>query len=512
MPRLTLSPLLRLTFAITSICGLMVLLADLLLGAFPGRDLQVMEFRRQVAESLATQAAGLLRAEQDQVLRQTLEDTVARLPGGRSALLRRADGRVLVQAGEPAPPSAATAPDKSSLEYIMVPMVSEGQRWGRLEVGFRPPQSSAVIRWLAEPLVSTMLLVSLVGTGVIGLYLRRALQHLDPMAVIPERVQGAFDVMSEGVAVLDAKGRVLLTNKGFRELHPDAAAVGAGQPLSALPWLAKGLPTDPTMHPWATTLKSGQPVTGFALTVPDGASGSRQLLVNTMPISDGSKRVQGCLTSFNDLSELHRSNAALQAAMDELSASRDQVQRQNEELLRIATRDPLTGCLNRRAFNDGFQRLFDVASLKHLALSCLVLDIDHFKRVNDTHGHGIGDRVIQEVARKLSDSARGSDLVCRYGGEEFVLALPGMDTQAASVVAERVRQRIQAECGPAVREVHNLHVTVSIGVASLTYGHGRPSHIIDAADKALYVAKRTGRNRVSLADVDAVAEATTAPG
>jgi len=513
LPRPRLSPLLRLTFAVTSLCGLLVLLADMLLGAFPNREQLLIEQRRQVGESLAVQAATLLRAEQPELLRQTLEDAAARLPDARTVLLRRADGRVLVQAGAPLDTKASPlSSEASSVDQIVVPLQANGQRWGRLELLYHGPTGlfGRLARWLTEPLVATLLLVSVVGTTVIGLYLRRALQHLDPMAVIPERVQGAFDVMNEGVAVLDGQGRLLLANKAFRDLHPDADQAHAGQPLSALPWLVRGLPPEPSRHPWARTLAKGQPLTGLPLEITGADGRTRQLLVNTMPITDGQQRVQGCLTSFTDQTEIHLANTRLHETLTELQASRDQVQRQNEELLRIATRDPLTGCLNRRAFSEAYQTLFETAQRQGTALSCLVFDIDFFKRVNDTWGHGIGDRVIQEAARKLGDCARATDLVCRYGGEEFVMVMPGLDAEGARKVAERVRQRVEREAGPAVREVPDMVVTASIGVAALTPAVLKPSQMIDEADQALYAAKRSGRNRVVVSG-DAVVAPAPAP-
>ena len=507
-PRL--SPLLRLTFALSSICGLLVLLADLLLGAFPNREQQLIEQRRQLGEALAVQAATLLRAEQPALLRQTLDDAARRIPGARSVLLRRADGTVLLVGGEP--PSGPPVPegeDVSTAVQVIVPLSAGGQRWGRLEMRFHGAEGwpARLWQWLSEPLVTTLMLVSMVGTLVIGLYLRRALQHLDPMAVIPERVQNAFDVMNEGVAVLDAQGRLLLANKAFRSLHPEAERAASGQPLSALPWLAAALPPEARRHPWARTLGTGQPLTALPLEIPGADGQPRQLLINTMPITDGQRRVQGCLASFTDQTEIHLANTRLHETLAELQASRDQVQRQNEELLRIATRDPLTGCLNRRAFNEAWQVLFETAQREGTPLSCLVFDIDHFKRVNDTWGHGVGDRVIQEAARKLGDCARATDLVCRYGGEEFVMVLPGVDAEGARAVAERVRRKVEREAGPAVREVANLQVTASIGVATLGPALGKPSEMIDAADQALYVAKRSGRNRVVLSGEAATATA-----
>ncbi len=144
------------------------------------------------------------------------------------------------------------------------------------------------------------------------------------------------------------------------------------------------------------------------------------------------------------------------------------------------------------------------------SLSCLVLDIDHFKKVNDSHGHGIGDRVIQETARKLEESARAGDLVCRYGGEEFVMVLPGLDAAAALRVAERVRATVEAECGATVREVPGLRVTISLGVATLGTRTALATQLVDAADQALYQAKRGGRNRAVLAEQKAAVAAPAA--
>lgn len=493
-----LSPLLRLTLAVASICGLLVLLADALLGAFPSRTEQTLALRRQMAEGLAAQSAVLLRANQADSLRSALEDAVARLPQARAAALRRADGQVLVQAG-PSQALPATGAEPPSADHLTVPLMADGRAWGRLELAFAPDARPAWRRWLDEPLVATLLLVGLLGSALIGLYLRRALQHLDPAAVIPERVQGAFDVMNDGVAVLDTRGRVLLTNTAFRSLCPDGGGVRVGQPLSTLAWLLPGLPQNPADHPWARTLADGQPVTGHTLALPEPGNTPRHLLVNTMPIQDGAGRVRGCVASFGDLSALHRSNQQLQQAMQALEQSRDEVQRQNQELQRLATSDPLTGALNRRAFNEAFHPAFELARRNGSPLACLVLDIDHFKRVNDSHGHGVGDRVIQETARLLQATVRRMDLVCRYGGEEFVVLLVGLGADEAMALAEQVRQRMAAECGPAVHEVPGLLVTASIGVATLDAHLHLPGLLVDQADQALYLAKRQGRNQVCLA-------------
>lgn len=518
-----LSPLWRLTLALVSICAALVMLADTLLDAFPNRAEQQLELRQQIGKGIAIQTASLLRRVDDQALRQILDQLRNQVPGAQSLVLRRANGNVMLATGAAVAEGvggvggaeADLSDDRSTADRIRVPLIADGKRWGRLEINFQPDPRPLLLQWLAEPMVATLLMVTLVGALIIGLYLRRALQHLDPRAVIPERVQGAFDVMNEGVVVLDGRGRVVLANKAFHALHPNAAELKLGQALSALAWLTQSLPPGTEAHPWMRTLKAGAAVSGLALEITDPSGQVHPLLVNTMPINDGGGKVRGCLASFTDQTPVHRANLALRQAMAELSASKKEVQQQNETLQQLATRDPLTGCLNRRAFNDALAPLFERARTDGTPLSAVMLDIDFFKKVNDSHGHGIGDRVIQEVARKLSDCARGSDLVCRYGGEEFVLVLPGLAGPAALAVAERVRQRVQAECGPAVREVPGMQVTVSLGVATLATDAPqpvlRPDGLIDQADQALYSAKRGGRNRVVHADqalANAASEAT----
>ncbi|MCI4429028.1 MAG: GGDEF domain-containing protein [Burkholderiales bacterium] len=157
----------------------------------------------------------------------------------------------------------------------------------------------------------------------------------------------------------------------------------------------------------------------------------------------------------------------------------------------------MTGCLNRRAFFAAFEPLLARARAEGMALSCVMVDIDHFKAVNDAHGHAVGDAVIQVVAKRLIESMRATDLVCRCGGEEFCIVLPGLERAEVHAFAERVRECIERECGPGVREVKGLRVTASFGLDMLTREVASASALIDRADQALYEANRSGRNRVN---------------
>ena len=157
---------------------------------------------------------------------------------------------------------------------------------------------------------------------------------------------------------------------------------------------------------------------------------------------------------------------------------------------RLATRDSLTGLANRRLFDESLQR--EVARAQRLStpVSLLVLDVDHFKQVNDTYGHQTGDSVLREVADALVANTKNYDVAARYGGDEFVVLLPGCRRDDAMRVAERVRKGIS-------RAVDEAPVTISAGVATVPDNASDAERLMAAADAALYEAKRTGRDRVA---------------
>ena len=168
-----------------------------------------------------------------------------------------------------------------------------------------------------------------------------------------------------------------------------------------------------------------------------------------------------------------------------------------EDTRRLATTDALTGLLNRRAFLDAFERERARSDRHAFPLSVLLLDVDHFKRINDSRGHPVGDAVLRGVARILEKVARKSDFVARWGGEEFVLALPQTSEAGARVAAERVRRAVAAEAHPAP-EGPPVSATVSVGVASAE-APWSVDKLVGRADSAMYAAKSRGRNRVEVA-------------
>lgn len=176
----------------------------------------------------------------------------------------------------------------------------------------------------------------------------------------------------------------------------------------------------------------------------------------------------------------------------------------NTELVRLSSQDALTGLANRAAFNQRFVELWHQAATNHTPLSAVLIDIDHFKVVNDTRGHLFGDEVLKRVATLLLQSLRGkNDFAARYGGEEFLLLLPETDLIAAHKVAERIRSLVQIAGSPPTSGTGNtsdLWTTVSCGVATvIDTTPNKPLDLVHAADKALYAAKAAGRNRTHTA-------------
>lgn len=166
----------------------------------------------------------------------------------------------------------------------------------------------------------------------------------------------------------------------------------------------------------------------------------------------------------------------------------------NRRLIRVAMTDPLTQLPNRRHGMDSFCAEWAFARSNNLPLACLMIDIDHFKQINDSHGHKAGDAVLARLASLLQTGARSEDLVFRYGGEEFCIICPGATLQMAGTVAERIRRNV-AEQPFCIADI-TIAVTISVGVAAMLPAHANEGALIQDADAAMYRAKHAGRNRV----------------
>jgi len=330
-------------------------------------------------------------------------------------------------------------------------------------------------------------------------YLRRVMQYLDPSTAVPERVHAAFDTLADGVVVLDAQARVMLANRPFRALHPEGGAGDLqGRALSELKWLPRHVAGENTHVPWDQVLRGrgSGPDERMSIAQPDGSR--VEVVVRAAPVNDAAGRVRGCIVTFHNVTDVHQANDQLRQTLGDLERTREQIRTQNEELRRLAMRDPMTGCLNRRAFFDAAGELVANALARNEPVCCIMSDIDHFKGFNDLYGHSVGDQVIQVVARALAANIRNIDLLCRYGGEEFRILLPNTNLADACAIAERARVNIENSASAAIRDVQVRRITSSLGVATLADGAASLQALIDQADQALYASKEAGRNRVTV--------------
>jgi len=207
------------------------------------------------------------------------------------------------------------------------------------------------------------------------------------------------------------------------------------------------------------------------------------------------------LRGFNSMvSQLRSSHSKTQSALRALQEQNQAFQRQHDTLARLSVTDGLTGLNNHRCFQDQLQLEIKRMARTGECLSMLIIDIDDFKKLNDTYGHAAGDEFLKQLARILKESVRDTDLLARYGGEEFVIITPGTELEGATILAEKLRMKVGETSFIVDDSMRPRRVTISIGVAQ--YGGSR-TELFTAADAALYRAKTAGKNCVVHAEREA---------
>lgn len=456
------------------------------LGLIPDRNQAILDGRKSLCEAYAVNCCLAAQRNDLAMIRAATQALVTRNDAVLSTAVRRADGALVVTAGNH---DDWHAPDAmhSSNTMVQVPILSGNSRWGTVEIRFRSLSEGM----LMEPVLR--LIAFIAGTGLLAFtfYLKKTLRHLDPSSVVPDRVRMTLDTLAEGVLVLDNDERIVLANKAFAKNTGKSSDQLQGQLAPEFQWQRATAETAVEEYPWAISIRDGLAQTGVMLGLDSQDDGRRTFAVNSTPIlgADGTRR--GALATFDDVTSIEKKNWKLEEMLRVLNDSREEIRRQNEELTLLATRDPLTSCLNRRSFFNQLNTVWKAAHTHAQPLACAMVDVDHFKAVNDAHGHGTGDLVLQHVSTLLRSGAREQDLICRYGGEEFCIVMPETDLERALELMERVRQRI------AKTRCENLDVTASVGVSALELGAPDPRELLEQADKSLYMSKRNGRNRVT---------------
>jgi diguanylate cyclase (GGDEF)-like protein len=493
--RLSLGPAARIALGLVILTACLLITADMILGLVPDDASASLMVRKRSAENLAVQLAPLAQREDFELIKRILQALNGRNPEVLSMGLRTAAGEVAAQTENHVHVWLSPPDNKSTITSMIVPMRLGESGSGQLEVAYRPLAEKHSVPWLNYPSIMLSAIMCSVGFVLFYLYLRRILQHLDPNSAIPDRVRTAFDSLSEGVVVIDKQDNIVLANSSFRALHPEAIADLTGKKISDLDWLLSAVGGAPETFPWQRAMRNKAAVTGETITVTREGEASIKLTVNSAPIIDERKEARGCLITLDDLSLIEHMNQQLVDMVAQLEIAKAQIEERNRELKHMADHDQLSGALTRRAFLERAQQQFSIGTGQRAEGSCVMVDIDHFKSINDRYGHLVGDQAIQRVAAILRENLSAQDLVCRYGGEEFCVLVTG-SARRAHEVAEKLRYTIETTCGPNVIPGEAARITASFGMSSLESGATTLTELIKQADEALYLAKGSGRNRV----------------
>ncbi|WP_109016907.1 sensor domain-containing diguanylate cyclase [Novimethylophilus kurashikiensis] len=285
-------------------------------------------------------------------------------------------------------------------------------------------------------------------------------------------LQRMLDVVPAGISIIDAKGNMIFANDVFERIWGGVKLVGIEQyHVYKGWWRDTGELIKP--HEWAAARAIKQGLTSYDEEIEiECFDGTRKVILNSAaPIHDDSGAIFGAVVVNSDISD--------RVAFE-------------DHLRTLSEQDPLTQAYTRRKLFDLLKHEVHRADRYHHPLSSILLDLDHFKTINDSFGHSVGDEVLIAVSRTIRENIRDTDIFGRLGGEEFLLVLPESDTQEAISLADKIRHNLaELSIGPVSQ------ITCSMGVCKHIDGE-RPNELVHRADKAMYQAKINGRNRIEL--------------
>jgi diguanylate cyclase (GGDEF)-like protein/putative nucleotidyltransferase with HDIG domain/PAS domain S-box-containing protein len=475
----------RISLTLACLC-LSLLFAAQTLGLIPDQSHAVLQSRKTFCKALASQACWAAQKEDIKGLKDETARLMEKNEGVLSVAILRANGQHLVRIGDHPSQMQTNGAPGSSADRVEIPIYKGRTPWGKVQICFRPINGKGWAWWFTAP-VRLILCLTLSTFLLSRLYLKRVLHHLDPSSVIPDRVRSTLDTLAEGVLIVDTNQHIVLANKAFVDKCGRSRDELQGLKMSELRWTRSD---KNAVFPWELAISENAPQIGALLTMQSTPHRKGTFVVNATPVlgSDGAPR--GAMVTFDDVTSIEEKNQQLEEMLQSLKTSFEDVRQKNTELKVLAARDPLTGCLNRRSLFDAFVVEWQAAAAQGAFLSCVMVDVDHFKLVNDEHGHTAGDDVLQKLSAALLEGVRQTDFVGRYGGEEFCLLLPRTSLRAAAAIAEKLRLRIAEAC-------ISLKVTASFGVSSTESGASHPQELLEEADRAMYLSKKTGRNRVT---------------
>lgn len=308
-----------------------------------------------------------------------------------------------------------------------------------------------------------------------------------------QTLRRVLEALPVGVWILNDKGQIVHGNAACQQIWANSQDNDAIQFSEYKGWRSN-TGKSIGVHEWAVmrALHKGETSRDEEIEI-QCFDGSHKIILNSAaPLYDSEHRIFGAVSVNQDITPRKRAEEALLHAKEVIEVTNYELEQALAREQLLARADSLTGAKTRRHFFDLASHEFAVAKRYLHPLAVVLFDLDHFKNINDTYGHQVGDEVLAKVAQITSRHLRQSDIFARYGGEEFIILFPKSDASEALVVAERIREDIAANSGG---EDRKAGVTISIGIAALLEQEDALDRLIHRADQALYSAKEEGRNR-----------------
>jgi len=318
--------------------------------------------------------------------------------------------------------------------------------------------------------------------GLSGVIFVVAVMRTNFMDLIPIARSHLIENLRDGILVLDAQNRIVDMNPAMENFIEKKVSFYMGKNAFDVfqPWMEK---TDLLLDGMETRTE---------LKIPKDPS--RYLDLHVTPLYDKSRLLNGRLIVFRDVTERKHVEKRLRYVNDRLQAQLIEISSLQTKLREQAIRDPLTNLFNRRYLEETLERELARAGRENYSVCVMMIDLDHFKRVNDTYGHEAGDEVLKALAMTLSEECRRGDFACRFGGEEFVVVMPNINLTTAYERAESVRQSLNSLHVPYGQ--YKLTITISMGIACFPINGETREAVLRAADQAMYGAKEAGRDHI----------------
>jgi len=480
-------PRLKITYKMAIILATMSfgpMLAGGISGMIPFENNQTQLARQEVSRELAVSCASFLSNKDNNGLQKSCRAALIQNTELQSLSIIRYDGMVLYASPDHNRHWTLKPKDASNINQVRVPLDRGNKTFAELEIAFEPSNatfSSALVKWFLLLLVGFVL-----NVGSFSFFLSRALSVLDPKSAVPKRVRNTLDTIVGGVVILDSSGKMLLVNDSFSKSVDRRTDDLLGESLSDLPWRRESNEE----WPWDFALREHSQKTAVKVHLKVGEEKELSFVVNATPVLDGDERVSGALISFEDITVMESQRKDLLQALTDLEVSKEQIRSQNEVLHELASRDGLTGALNRRALFEKVEALWPQRNLGDRGIITIMMDVDHFKKLNDQHGHAAGDAVLIDLVKTVQMLIGNHATLARYGGEEFCVTMDSATVDEGVAMAERIRVGIQEHLA------NPYKVTASIGVSSSLFGAPNLQAQIEQSDRGLYAAKHGGRNAV----------------